>query len=138
MAALNITILPDGRMNSKDAATYTGYADKTLAIWRSQGIGPRFTKRGRIWYYLDDLDAWLRGGSARSTAEARQNSTTTGSTLSLTSKSASAGKASGTRPRESNRSRKRHPTKRTSATSSDANDESVDAGATTVDKELLP
>ncbi|WP_429536822.1 helix-turn-helix domain-containing protein [Paraburkholderia youngii] len=70
---MNITLLPDGRMNPKDAATYTGYAEKTLAIWRSQGTGPRFVKRGRIWYYRDELDAWMRGGAARSTAEARRN-----------------------------------------------------------------
>jgi hypothetical protein len=68
----SVIVLPDGRMTPKDAATYCGLSVKTLAIYRSQGIGPTFVKRGRIFYFRDDLDAWMLGGKATSTAQARQ------------------------------------------------------------------
>ncbi|MCP3719125.1 helix-turn-helix domain-containing protein [Paraburkholderia sp. CNPSo 3281] len=73
MGALNV--LPDGRIDTKGAATYTGYTVKTLAMWRSQGKGPPFVKRGRVWYFIADLDAWLREGASRgatSAAEAKR------------------------------------------------------------------
>lgn len=66
------TTLPDGRMVAKSAAAYLGLSEKTLAIKRCQGTGPPFVKRGRIFYFRADLDEWLNGGRARSTAEARR------------------------------------------------------------------
>ena len=66
-----VLILPDGRMDRKNAAIYLGNAPKTLAQYASKGIGPRFIKRGRVWYFKDDLDAWIAGGKASSTAAAR-------------------------------------------------------------------
>jgi len=57
-----VRILPDGRMTRADAATYLGYAEKTLAIWSGQSRGPKGTKvGGRCFYYKDDLDAFIQG-----------------------------------------------------------------------------
>lgn len=37
---------------------------------RGSGTGPRFIKRGRIFYYKDDLDAWLNAdGRVLSTSQ---------------------------------------------------------------------
>ncbi|MGH8606662.1 MAG: helix-turn-helix domain-containing protein [Gammaproteobacteria bacterium] len=73
MNASQILEYPDGRMNTENAARYLGVTLKTLAMWRCAGTGPAFVKRGRIFYYRSDLDTWLRGGRAQSTAQARQN-----------------------------------------------------------------
>lgn len=68
----DITILPDGRMDAKNAASYLGLSDKTLAMKRCSGTGPKFIKRGRIFYYKTDLDEWLeRLGRVTSTTQAR-------------------------------------------------------------------
>ena len=70
---VEIMILPDGRMDTQSAAGYVGVSAKTLAMWRCQGIGPRFIKRGRVFYYKEDLDTWL--GQAKrvtSTAQAKR------------------------------------------------------------------
>ncbi|OSM01798.1 helix-turn-helix transcriptional regulator [Magnetofaba australis] len=68
-----VTILPDGRMDTKNASAYLGLSEKTLAMQRSRGEGPRFIKRGRIFYYREDLDAWLNAaGRVTSTAQAAQ------------------------------------------------------------------
>lgn len=66
----NITILMDGRLNTKNAAQYLDLAVKTLAMHRCNGTGPAFIKRGKIFYYRDDLDAWLQSARATSTAQA--------------------------------------------------------------------
>lgn len=66
-----VLILPDGRMDRRNAATYLGNAPKTLAQYASKGIGPKFIKRGRVWYFKADLDAWIAGGKASSTAASR-------------------------------------------------------------------
>lgn len=60
IADKDIDIFPDGRMDSENASRYTGYSVKTLAIWRSRGTGPRFVKPGRVFYYKDDIDQWLK------------------------------------------------------------------------------
>lgn len=62
---------PDGRLDPSNAATYLGLSAKTLANMRTLGTGPRFIKRGRIFYRIADLDTWLAEGESRSTAEAR-------------------------------------------------------------------
>jgi hypothetical protein len=72
VAQVEVMILPDGRMDTDNASSYLGVAPKTLAMWRYQGIGPQFIKRGRIFYYKEDLDAWI--GQAKrvySTAQAK-------------------------------------------------------------------
>ncbi|WP_404989499.1 helix-turn-helix transcriptional regulator [Caballeronia sp. LZ003] len=46
-------------MDRKNAAKYTGLSVKTLAMYAVSGKGPKFIKRGRVWYRKEDLDAWL-------------------------------------------------------------------------------
>ena len=71
---LKVVILPDGRLDTANAAQYLGLSRKTLAIMRSQGTGPQFIKRGRIFYFLDDLKEWVaEQPRVRSTAQARLN-----------------------------------------------------------------
>ncbi len=68
-----VKMYPDGRMDTKNAALYIGLEEKTLAMKRSDGTGPYFIKRGRIFYYIQDLDAWLdECTKARSTAQLRR------------------------------------------------------------------
>lgn len=55
-----VRILPDGRMDRKNAATYLGLSVKTLAMHAVRGTGPNFIKRGRCFYFRADLDRWLR------------------------------------------------------------------------------
>jgi Helix-turn-helix domain len=64
-------ILPDNRMNAKNAALYLGLSIQTLAKKRCEGGGPKFVKRGRIFYYREDLDEWLRAARVGSNAERR-------------------------------------------------------------------
>lgn len=64
-----VLILADGRMDAKNAAKYCGISVKTMAMKRCDGTGPRYVKQGRIFYFLDDLDAWLKGGAMLSTAQ---------------------------------------------------------------------
>ncbi len=66
---LSIRFYPDGRLDTKNAALYLGVAEKTLAMWRVYGTGPPFVKRGRVFYYKDDLDEWLQAGRVTSTAQ---------------------------------------------------------------------
>lgn len=61
-AIIDIQILPDGRMDTKNAAAYLGRKPKTLAQWRSANIGPPYVKKGRVYYYKHDVDNWLREG----------------------------------------------------------------------------
>lgn len=60
--AISIIQYPDGRLDTENAARYLGLAAKTLAMMRVRGQGPTYIKWGRIFYYRDDLDAWLREG----------------------------------------------------------------------------
>ncbi|WP_136798036.1 helix-turn-helix transcriptional regulator [Desulfosediminicola ganghwensis] len=67
-----VKMYPDGRMDTKNAALYLGLEEKTLAMKRSYGTGPRYIKPGRIYYYKKDLDAWIREAKkASSTAQMR-------------------------------------------------------------------
>ena len=68
--AIEVAIFPDGRMDTANAALYLGLSPKTLAMMRCQGTGPKFIKRGRIFYFKEDLDAWLmEQGKLTSTAK---------------------------------------------------------------------
>lgn len=61
-----VTLLPDGRMSRRDAASYLGMAEKTLAMWASERRGPASVKvGGRCHYFKEDLDAFIRGGVTR-------------------------------------------------------------------------
>ena len=67
---MKVVVLPDGRLDAKNAAIYLGLSVGTLAMQRCTGRGPAFVKRGRVFYYKDDLDEWLRNGRVFSTAQA--------------------------------------------------------------------
>jgi hypothetical protein len=58
-------------MDTVNTARYIGYAPKSLANMRSSGTGPPFIKRGRIFYYKNDVDEWLRARRVTSTASLR-------------------------------------------------------------------
>ena len=65
-----VTILPDGRMTTRNAALYLGLSAKTLAMMRTYGTGPKFVKKGRIFYFREDLDTWVNSsGRGTSTAQ---------------------------------------------------------------------
>ncbi len=69
-----VTIYPDGRVDTRNASAYVGLSEKTMAMKRCDGTGPRFVKRGRIFYFKEDLDSWIiAGGRCTSTAQAQQN-----------------------------------------------------------------
>jgi hypothetical protein len=70
-----IFYFPDNRLDAKNAARYLGLSPKTLAMMRCNGKGPRFVKRGRIFYFKNDLDEWLDAGKATSTAQAASSLT---------------------------------------------------------------
>lgn len=68
----SICYYPDGRLDTKNTSLYLGLRPKTLAMWRSNGKGPKFIKRGRIFYFKEDLDNWLNEkGKFISSAQAR-------------------------------------------------------------------
>lgn len=67
-----VRIYPDGRMDTTNASWYTGYAAKTLAMMRCKGIGPKYIKRGKIFYYQSDVDEWMQSGKV-STAQNGNN-----------------------------------------------------------------
>ena len=54
-----VLMYPDGRMDTKNTSNYLGLSEKTLAMMRCKGKGPKFVKRGRIFYFKDDVDIWL-------------------------------------------------------------------------------
>ena len=72
MDVTKVIILPDGRMNTRNASAYLGLSEKTLAMFRTEGTGPQFIKKGRVFYFREDLDAWLNeSGRVSSTAQWR-------------------------------------------------------------------
>ena len=50
-------------VSANEAAAMLGVSSRTLANWRTQGIGPAFVRVGavhsRTLYRVDDLSAWL-------------------------------------------------------------------------------
>lgn len=49
-------------LNSHEAAERLGFSEKTLANWRYEGRGPRYSKVGRsIRYLAADLDTFMKG-----------------------------------------------------------------------------
>lgn len=71
METVKVMAYPDGRLDSKNATMYLGKSPKTLDMWRCKGEGPQWIKRGRIFYFLADLDAWLAGNGERSSSTAQ-------------------------------------------------------------------
>jgi hypothetical protein len=71
---IKVQAFPDGRMDVLNAAKYTGFSKSSLDKWRSVGDGgPQYVERNsRIFYYKDDLDAWLNeGGRVQGSVKAR-------------------------------------------------------------------
>ena len=65
LEAVRVRVLPDGRMDSNNAAKYLNRAPKTLAMWRMAGTGPKWAKSGgRVFYLKADLDAFIHGEAA--------------------------------------------------------------------------
>ncbi len=65
-----VYMFPDERLDAHNAANYLGLKEKTLAMMRSKGVGPKFIKRGRVFYFKEDLDFWLNAdGRFVSTAQ---------------------------------------------------------------------
>ena len=59
---VRVRVLPNGNMDSNNAAKYVNRAPKTLAMWRMDGVGPAWTKvGGRVFYNKEALDAFMRG-----------------------------------------------------------------------------
>ncbi len=54
-------------MKTKEAAAYIGSTEQTLRAWRAYGRGPKYHSPSArvVRYFRDDLDAFLRGESAR-------------------------------------------------------------------------
>lgn len=53
-----VVMFPDGRLDVKNAASYLGFAEKTLAMMRCEGTGPKFIKRGE---YSISVTTWMSG-----------------------------------------------------------------------------
>lgn len=52
-----------GWLTPQQAAEWTGFAESTLATWRSRGGGPPFRKVGRmIRYSTEELDRFIESG----------------------------------------------------------------------------
>ena len=60
-----VVILPDGRMNTKNAAIYAGLSEKTMAMMRCAGKGPEYIKMGKIFYFQGKLDDWVEGNTVK-------------------------------------------------------------------------
>ena len=69
---IKIQAFPDGRLDVANAANYLGLKEKTLAMMRCKGNGPKFIKRGRIFYFQEDLHDWLNAnGKLTSTSQCK-------------------------------------------------------------------
>lgn len=67
-----VVMYPDGRLDTKNASRYVGLSEKTMAMMRTRGTGPRYLKRGKVFYFKEDLDAWLNArGRQESTAQVK-------------------------------------------------------------------
>ena len=74
VSPIQVRTYPDGRMDTKNASTYTGLSEKTLAMMRCNGNGPKYVKRGRIFYFTADVDEWMNSqGRLTSTAQAKRH-----------------------------------------------------------------
>ena len=63
--SIEVTVLPDGRMDTKNTSAYSGFSEKTLAMMRCKGEGPEYIKRGRIFYFRDKVDEWIHAGTRK-------------------------------------------------------------------------
>jgi len=49
-------------MDRKNTAAYMGLSVKTLAQYAFRGTGPKFIKRGKVFYFKDAVDLYLQDG----------------------------------------------------------------------------
>ncbi len=57
-------------LSPPDTAAYLGLSDRTLARYRSQGIGPSYVRTPhKIIYRRADLDAWLQAHAVQPVRE---------------------------------------------------------------------
>jgi hypothetical protein len=62
---IRVRVLPDGRLDRENAARYIGRKPKTLAIWHTEGRGPKSRLvGGRRYYNKVDLDRFIQGEAA--------------------------------------------------------------------------
>lgn len=62
-----------GRLKVEGAADYLGLAKQTLNKMRHEGKGPRYLKiGGRVFYRLQDLDAYLNASTVETTDSRRE------------------------------------------------------------------
>lgn len=58
-------------VSANEAAAMLGVSSRTLANWRTQGIGPAFVRVGavhsRTLYRVDDLNTWLDNNRVETT-----------------------------------------------------------------------
>lgn len=58
-------------VSANEAAAMLGVSSRTLANWRTQGIGPAFVRvgavRSRTLYRIDDLNTWLDNNRVETT-----------------------------------------------------------------------
>ena len=74
MNEAEVSILPDGRMDTRNAALYLGLSDKTLAMKRCDGTGPEYVKcGGKVFYFTGKLDDWIASGTKISTHQMAEN-----------------------------------------------------------------
>jgi hypothetical protein len=60
-----VRVLPNDRVDRRNAAIALGRAPKTLAEWKLKGIGPRpFLVGGRVFYRWTEVQDFARGGAA--------------------------------------------------------------------------
>jgi hypothetical protein len=52
-------------MNTRNAAIYLGLSEKTMAMMRCEGKGPEYIKMGRVFYFRDKLDQWIKERSRK-------------------------------------------------------------------------
>ena len=61
----------DALIRARDAPLYLGIAAQTLARWRHEGVGARYTKLGRLCFYrAGDLREWIRSRVRQHTIDA--------------------------------------------------------------------
>ena len=61
---VKVRATPDGRLSRADAAAFLGLRPKTLADYKSRGIGPVPRKvGGRVFYRMADLEAFRDTGA---------------------------------------------------------------------------
>jgi hypothetical protein len=70
--SIEVVTYPDGRMDTRNSSLYSGLSEKTMAMQRCNGTGPKFIKRGRVFYFQSDIDEWMNAnGRMTSTAQAK-------------------------------------------------------------------